>query len=636
MSRAPDVRRGTTLLGLVLLLAASCSHATRRPDALRVVAPRNSPAALANLVPLYALAHADAHLLTTAPSERSAKERRGWTLDGTPTSDCDGVVGYAYDRNVTWQVEGRSRSTVALYRFVDHPTGGFHYETIVGSADQVRARLARLAAQGFRHPIRLGYVFSTARRADATDQAHALRSFVDPATHESYASVDPRPRPGFRQDAVIAYVTTGATLRRRTGNAPQGTELCPLTLLTKGSGAGALQYATTDLADRTRHLATGWSLDDGAVGGGADGIAGYLWSKRVPGTGATVRSYDSGPPTFRIDTVQAHEATTPASGRTVLGYGFAVHEPGTAALAAFTNERGAWRYATTAAGAREATAHGFRAAAAPVQLLPDPDAGAPYFEVHGPALATSNRAVIAIHGGAWMGGVYTTFPIAQLPPHLGPPQTSAGDSIDDMTRRYTALGWTVYDVDYHSGGVRGLRELQAFYDSLRQSAPSAKVCTAGASAGAHLALMLAAHNPAIVCVVALAAPTDLHSLVRNGPIDGAMVRNGIGPDSGDLWRANSPVALLGRSRAATLLVTAADDHVVPWSQAAELEAVMRAQGARWVQALQMSPGPLEFVHGTTNAGAVELYLLTERCLLLQTATPGASCSSGPAGRHAPS
>ena len=194
----------------------------------------------------------------------------------------------------------------------------------------------------------------------------------------------------------------------------------------------------------------------------------------------------------------------------------------------------------------------------------------------------------------------------------------------------------MYDVDYHSGGVRGLRELQAFYDSLRRSAPSAKVCTAGASAGAHLALMLAAHNPAIVCVVALAAPTDLHSLVRNGPIDVAMVRNGIGPDSGDLWRANSPVTLLGRSQAATLLVTAADDHVVPWSQAAELEAIMRAQGARWVQALQLSPGPLEFVHGTTNAGAVELYLLTERCLLLQTATPGTSCSSGPAVRHGPS
>ena len=170
-----------------------------------------------------------------------------------------------------------------------------------------------------------------------------------PPAHESYASVDPRPRPGFRQDAVIAYVTTGSTLQRRTGNAPQGTELCPLTLLTKGSGAGALQYATTDLPDRTRRLATGWSLDDRAVGVGADGIAGYLWSKRVPGTVAAVRSYDPGPPTFRIDTVQAHEAVAPSSGRTVLGYGFAVRQPGTAALAAFTNDAGAWRYATTAA-----------------------------------------------------------------------------------------------------------------------------------------------------------------------------------------------------------------------------------------------------------------------------------------------
>lgn len=29
---------------------------------------------------------------------------------------------------------------------------------------------------------------------------------------------------------------------------------------------------------------------------------------------------------------------------------------------------------------------------------------------------------------------------------------------------------------------------------------------------------------------------------------------------------------------------------------------------------------------TTNAGAVKPYLLTERCLLLRAATPGASCA----------
>src|SRR5256885_4076302 len=102
------MRRGTAALALALLVAASCSHTSHRPDTLRVVAPRNTPASLANLVPLYAVAHDRAHLLTTDPAERRSHQRRGWTLDGTATSDCDGIVGYAYDRNVTWQMAGRS------------------------------------------------------------------------------------------------------------------------------------------------------------------------------------------------------------------------------------------------------------------------------------------------------------------------------------------------------------------------------------------------------------------------------------------------------------------------------------------------------------------------------------------------
>jgi hypothetical protein len=627
VSRSHDARRATTVLALVaVVLAASCSHGGHRSDAVRVVTPRSAPALLANLVPLYAVGRSTDHLVTTDPAERRAQQRRGWRLDATATSDCNGIVGYAYDRNVSWTGSGPV-STVPLYRFDDQRHGGYHYETIVGSAGQVRARIAHLDTEDIRNPVRLGFVFAQASRADGTALAHALRSYVDPTTHETYLSVDGHARPGFVQEAVVGYVTTGASLQRRTGNAHPGTQLCPLTLLTRSSASGATQYATTDLADRSHHLATGWRLDETAVGSGVDGIAGYLWSKSVPGTATVVRTFDAGVPTWRIAPAGG---TPPAStGPTVLGHGFTAPQPRTFPLQAFTDTRGAWRYATTAPGSRAAVSDGFRPAVAPVQLLPDPDSGVPYFEVHGPGLAASKRAIILVHGGAWAGGVSAPFPVGQLPQHFGGDATQSGDGIDDMARRDAAAGWTVYTVDYHSGATRALRELRAFSAALTRSAPHAAVCTAGASAGGQLALMLAALDPHIRCVMALAAPTDMRTIARSGVYGSMMVNSGVGPDRGDLWRASSPVAWFGRSRAATLLVTAADDTLIPWSQATELEAVRRGPGVPAVQALELPPGPLQFVHGTTSAAGAAAYLAAERCLLLRVASPGVPCAAGP-------
>jgi hypothetical protein len=460
-------------------------------------------------------------------------------------------------------------------------------------------------------------------------EARPLRAYVTPSDRERYVSSTGVARTGFRAGPAIGYVVTEASLHRGGAGSP-GSELCPLSLLTRDVHSSRVQYATTSLADRSHKLASGWSLDGQAVSEGADGIAGFLWSKAVPGTLEIYRAPDESGRGYTLGW------GAPGPGRAAIGRGFAVEQPTTLALHGYVGPHGVRYDATSAGGARWALTHGYRLLPSALYLLPDPALAVPYFEVSGPALSSSNRAIMLIHGGSWVGDTFTAFPVPLLPSVAGHLQTGGVDSIEGMTRRYANLGWTVYSVDYHSGGARALRELQAFHRSLRSIAPTARVCTAGASAGGHLALMLAARDPGISCVVALAAPTDLPALAAVRVSDAQIVKRGFGPESSGGWSVNSPVHALSGSRVPMLLATAADDPLVPYAQAAELARVLARSGPTAVQALELPPGPLGFVHGTTDAGAVELYLFRERCLLLQAATPGASCSSGPEVRRTPS
>src|SRR4051812_6344835 len=71
-----------------------------------------------------------------------------------------------------------------------------------------------------------------------------------------------------------------------------------------------------------------------------------------------------------------------------------------------------------------------------------------------------------------------------------------------VARRFVALGWRAMTTSY-ANGTAGLQTVRAAWRIAHAS------CVYGESSGAHWALLLAARDPDVRCVIAAAAPTDL-------------------------------------------------------------------------------------------------------------------------------
>src|SRR5204862_2362707 len=71
-----------------------------------------------------------------------------------------------------------------------------------------------------------------------------------------------------------------------------------------------------------------------------------------------------------------------------------------------------------------------------------------------------------------------------------------------VARRFVAMGWRTLTTSYANGSA-GLGTVRAAWRASRAS------CVYGESSGAHWALLLAARDPGVRCVIAAAAPTDL-------------------------------------------------------------------------------------------------------------------------------
>jgi acetyl esterase/lipase len=102
--------------------------------------------------------------------------------------------------------------------------------------------------------------------------------------------------------------------------------------------------------------------------------------------------------------------------------------------------------------------------------------------------------ILGIHGGGWLGNdpAYIT-------------------AAEPYCAWFNSQGWSAYNIDYRNG-IRSLPDCLAAYDFLRGTiGPSLPIVTAGGSAGAHLALMVAAYRP-VAGVIAQAPPTDLGKL----------------------------------------------------------------------------------------------------------------------------
>lgn len=576
----------------------------------------NAPSSIRHVVPLFALSKtttptgpdmaATAHTYTADPDERASLIADGWQLDVTSTADCDGVVGYVYDRPAS--------GSVALHRFY-HPSFNTYYLTTL--ADPA-VEVPNLETQfGFQHEGIVAHGFaSTAGR----DNAVALSYHHSSGTGERYHSIAGTPGPGFDQTAVIAYIVAAAT-----SPSTPAAQLCPVSMLTQAGATTTLRYATNDLADRTAKLSAGWTADTTDVPAAQSGMIGYLWNREVPGTVAVHRLFH---PTFQS---YYYEAITDPGRLTALagfgfvddgtvGYGFATPQPQTVPLDFYLDGTEAY-YATTSAGDAWAAQNGFVWQASTAHVFTSADPAVPYYEVLPPTSGPSKGVMLTIHGGSWFGGVH----VWETTNALGLGATRGNwmaTGYPAERDRYRALGWTVYNVDYHSGGARALDDLQSFYDELRALMPSAKICTSGGSAGGHLALMLATRNHDIACAISLAGPTNLSTGAAFDLITAAFGPQG----DGTTWDDNSPALNVDGFATETLLATAAGDTLVPPSQAeAFADALDLVPGAPSTTPLELDagqpaylgclPGSTHFIHACVTDAEFARYLAAEAAFL---------------------
>jgi acetyl esterase/lipase len=200
--------------------------------------------------------------------------------------------------------------------------------------------------------------------------------------------------------------------------------------------------------------------------------------------------------------------------------------------------------------------------------------------------------ILTIHGGGWQ--------------DVG---EAAARAEDGNGARYLAQGWAVVNVDYRPGR-RALDDVIAWHDWVLARWPTEPVCAAGSSAGAHLALMLAARRPEVACVIGFGAITDLD---RVGDTKEAreLRRDFVVPSfgSGDLSDL-SPITYARDIGARVLLITSRDDRIAPCDQ-------IRRYGERDPDAQVMCPegGAEPFVHAGLSERSVARWTAAETALL---------------------
>jgi dipeptidyl aminopeptidase/acylaminoacyl peptidase len=201
--------------------------------------------------------------------------------------------------------------------------------------------------------------------------------------------------------------------------------------------------------------------------------------------------------------------------------------------------------------------------------------------------------MLLIHGGGWV--------------FVGHQITLAMSTrVDRMLKR----GWATENVDYRPGAA-SLTDVLDAYDRLRERVGKrTHICAYGASAGGHLALMLAHRRASLRCVIAEGAPTDLDHLT--GLRDVAMW---VFAQAGGML-AWSPAFL--RIRQPVLLVHARCDGTVPYQQAVTFHARRHATS----RLLALRDGShTAYIHCPVNSSDVQHWYREERRFMAANATP---------------
>jgi acetyl esterase/lipase len=225
-----------------------------------------------------------------------------------------------------------------------------------------------------------------------------------------------------------------------------------------------------------------------------------------------------------------------------------------------------------------------------------------YYEIGAPTGAFAGKSpkgeMLVIHGGAW---------------HLVGKATVAVER--KHADQWRARGWETINLDYRACAL-SLGDVQWFKQRVRVLHPNALICAEGVSAGAQLALMLAANNSDIACVIALGGPTDFTTIAaqtafdpRAGVYDHAgpefvfnVARAAFGAKVGDM----SPRKHAGSITARLLLASGERDSLIPAAQNASMaQSMFAAHRDAYVDVDLLPFGPQKFVHTSTTQAALD-------------------------------
>ena len=208
--------------------------------------------------------------------------------------------------------------------------------------------------------------------------------------------------------------------------------------------------------------------------------------------------------------------------------------------------------------------------------------------------------IVLVHGGAWRG------------PDAEQQQRLVRQPGELLVKR----GWRVVSVDYKKGQA-GLQDvLDTVGHELSQ--PNGKLlCLYGESAGAQLALVAAARQPAVDCVIAAGAPTDFQAFLTKTAAaldkghqyvaDSIRAVFGESPQATAPWE---PVQLANAMEADVLLLRQADDIFIPPEQVQSFRAVRPATQSAELEAGDTAQPDQIWLHGSLSANGRDRYLST--------------------------
>jgi acetyl esterase/lipase len=173
---------------------------------------------------------------------------------------------------------------------------------------------------------------------------------------------------------------------------------------------------------------------------------------------------------------------------------------------------------------------------------------------------------------------------------------------------FLAHGWRIVSVDYRAGADSLADVLNAAGAEATQST-GGLLCVYGESAGAQLALVVAARLSAIDCVVAVGPPTDFETYIGEVGASNDPERKAVSDQIQAVWgqspeaRAGfDPIKLIGSIGADVLLLREADDPLIPIEQ---IEHFVAARPTTQRVELEGVPGGTSdpsqvFLHGTLS------------------------------------